>query len=526
MTYWQEAPMNRGQLVLFADRLEDRIPPNHPVRLLDEILSGMDWSGWEAKYDGHRGQPPIHPSILCKVILYGLIRRVRSSRQLEYSVSHGIDFIWLTSGCSLDHTTISKFRTAHAKELKTLYQEVCRYALHLGVARLAEVCIDGSRVLGNASRYKTWTAERTRKLLEQLDAQIDKALGELQTNDELDEAFDGDSGTELPPEVTDLKARREKIRQIHEQLQEMDQSRKKDGIDPTKNPAQLSMTDPQARILPNKSGGYAPNYTPMVITETTGGFIIHEDVLVGNIEHTCLVSMLKATQDVYEQAIGTALADAAYSTGPNLAQIEELSLELLSPLASGDPPTPNPAVRETPTEPVPDDQIDTLPIHGSTKKFDKSAFIFDAEKNCYYCPAGKELPHRYTEKRNVQGTPIHSSVYECSDCDGCPLAAKCREKIDAKSGRRIRRDEHEELREKHRRKMNDPGIKERYKKRLHYGEVQFAFIKQWMNLRQFLTRGVEKVQQEWTWACLAYNLRKLMSHHAQQQLPVTTNETG
>ncbi len=46
--------------------------------LLDEILDKVDWTSWESSYSGRKGQPPIHPSILAKVLLWGMIRRVRS----------------------------------------------------------------------------------------------------------------------------------------------------------------------------------------------------------------------------------------------------------------------------------------------------------------------------------------------------------------------------------------------------------------------------------------------------------------
>ena len=85
-SYWQEAPVPRDQLVLFADTLEQRIPEGHPVRILDEILSRLDWTAWEGEYHGSFGQPPIHPSVMCKVLLFGMIRRIRSSRQIEYNL--------------------------------------------------------------------------------------------------------------------------------------------------------------------------------------------------------------------------------------------------------------------------------------------------------------------------------------------------------------------------------------------------------------------------------------------------------
>ena len=54
--YWAEAPMNRPQTVLFGPTLDSTISEDDPVRLFDEVLVGLDWSGWEAHYDGTRGQ--------------------------------------------------------------------------------------------------------------------------------------------------------------------------------------------------------------------------------------------------------------------------------------------------------------------------------------------------------------------------------------------------------------------------------------------------------------------------------------
>ena len=58
--YWQSSPMPRGQWVLFPSMLDDRISADHPVRAVDEMLNRLDWSAWEAKYNGRSGQPPVH----------------------------------------------------------------------------------------------------------------------------------------------------------------------------------------------------------------------------------------------------------------------------------------------------------------------------------------------------------------------------------------------------------------------------------------------------------------------------------
>ena len=244
-SYWQDAPMPREQIVLFADTLEQCIPEDHPVRILDEILSRLSWNEWEAAYHGKFGQPPIHPSVICKVLLFAMIRRIRSSRQIEYNLRHSIDFMWLASGRTIDHATLSEFRRKHPRQLKDLYRQMVQLAIDLGVAKLAELCIDGTRVLANASRHKTLTAEKVERLLKELDQQITAAMSELETNDDLDDLFDdGQPADRLPEQLRDMKSRQEQLEAALAQLREMDQQRKRDGINPKKNPAQLPVTDP------------------------------------------------------------------------------------------------------------------------------------------------------------------------------------------------------------------------------------------------------------------------------------------
>jgi transposase len=87
-SYWQTPPMEREQIVLFQTSIDERIPHDHPVRILDEILDRLDWTGWENTCDGRKGQPPIHPAVLCRVLLFAMTRRIRSSRAIEYNVNH------------------------------------------------------------------------------------------------------------------------------------------------------------------------------------------------------------------------------------------------------------------------------------------------------------------------------------------------------------------------------------------------------------------------------------------------------
>ena len=512
VAYWQDAPMPREQLVMFARRLEDVIPEDHPVRLFEEILDAVDWTAWEAEYHGTRGQPPIHPSLLAKVLLFAMVRGLRSSRKIEYAVKHSIDFIWLVSGRQIDHTTISIFRKKHTAALKELNADLIRVAAKMGAAKLSEVCLDGTRVLANACRSKTYKLEQVEQLIRENRTELEKALQETHSSDaEEDVLDDGSSADRLPAELADKKARLQLLEQVKAQLLEMEATRKKEGIDPEKNPAQLPSTDPDSRILPNKEGGYAPNYTPLVMTETMNGFIVAADVFTGNVEHTKLVGLVDWVSAEFTEKPATVLADGAYSTGPNLEALDQREIELLSPLPTGDPPAENPAIRPDPSQPVPEEQIDRLPLNAQTKRFDKAAFVYDEKQDVYFCPAGQQLPPKYHENRQQQGQTIRRTIYLSSSCSGCPLANRCLGNPNGKSGRRVSRDQYEARRLQHADKMKQDATKERYRKRLHIAETPFAVLKAAFGLRQFLLRGLAGVRQEWNWATATFNLKKLMA---------------
>jgi transposase len=516
VAYWQDAPMPRKQLVLVPTALEVMIAEDHPVRLLDEILDELDWSEWEATYHGSFGKPAIHPSLLAKVLLFAMIRRIRSSRQIEYELKHSIDFIWLTSGRHIDHTTISEFRRKNSKALRDIFRQMIKLAIDLGVVNLSELCIDGTRVLADANRYKTWTATRLAKALVELDSQIAAALDAFEDNDQAEQDLYGEdhAADRLPEGIRDLKTRREQLAKHLEQARSMDEVRKTNGTDPQKSPAQLPKTDPDSRILPNKEGGYAPNYTPMATTETQGGLIVHCDVVIGNVEHDQLGSIIDCVQSDYDVNVERVMADSAYTSGENLTIAESKDVELLGPLAEVKCPD-NPAIREDLTQPVASEDVSKLPMNPQTNRFDKSAFIYDEATDSYFCPAGRQLPHRTTENTTYRGgKAVVRNVYTCGDCSGCPLAHLCRKSVDSNRGREVMHDEHEGARRRHRARMQTAEAQEDYSRRQHFGETPFAVMKTSLDMRRFLLRGIEGVGQEWRWASLAFNTKKLMRRWA------------
>ncbi|MBN2382121.1 transposase [bacterium] len=113
MSAWAKPKINKYQTSLFSPTLDDRIPEDHPVRLYQELLTIQDWHSWEQEYDQTRGQPAFHPRLLAGAILYGLSRKINSSRQLEDACCNRLDFMWLVDGHTIDHSTFAAFRVRH-----------------------------------------------------------------------------------------------------------------------------------------------------------------------------------------------------------------------------------------------------------------------------------------------------------------------------------------------------------------------------------------------------------------------------
>lgn len=477
------------------------------MRLFDEVLAEVDWTAWEAMYKpGKRGQPPIHPRFLAGAILYGLYRGIRSSRRVEEACNYRFDFMWLVQCRRFDHTTISNFRTRFRDPLKDLFRQIGRIAMNLGLIRLGEVAFDGTRVKANNSRYKTRTATSLEEKLRALDALYEKLMSECDSAD--DQAAMAGSSTHLPEELAAVDKRRKRIAAALEQARAADAARKKEGVDPKKNPAQVPMTDPDSRVMPNKEGGYAPNYTPTAVTDGRQGFIVDCDVLAQVNESEALPEAVDRIEETFGRKPETMLADAGNSTGHNMAAMEERGIEFLAPSVSNQPQPGNPACRPDPRQPVPEEQRANLP-RNPQGRLDKSCFVYDVGADQYYCPQGKPLPFDES-KPELRGTVrVQRRVYRCLDCGGCPLAAAC-VSPKSKGGRTITRDQFEAARERTAKRMADPAARSRYDQRPRIAETPFGILKAVIGVRQFLLRGLEKVKTEWRWAATAFNIVKLM----------------
>jgi transposase len=514
MADFSKPALPRDQLVLFSEKLDDVIRADHEVRLLDDILRKVDWTSWEAQYDLTRGRPPIHPRVVASAILYGLLKRIRSSRAVEEALESRNDFRWLVEGRSIDHTTIAIFRQQNSEQLKQLFVQVVLVARELGHVRLASLGFDGTRMRANNRRSGTRTAEDLRRAKAELEARYKELEEKAAAADaQEDQELGGHNGYELAEELADVERRRKRVDAALAELERIAGAGEK-------VPARLPITDPESRVSPNKDGGFAPNYTPTATVDIDSGLIVDAQVIASTDEDKVMMDSVDNVQRAFglEQPPGELLADGMMSTGENLAACQEKGIDLYSPIKLGSSED-NPARREDPTQPVAEEDWDRLPTTRTKRKKDgtesvqlnKEAFVYDQEQDCYWCPAGKPLPYanRTSQVENGRQRIRYRYKADPTDCAACPLKSLC---LGARAKQRqISHEQNEELRLAHAKKMATEEAKRKYARRRHPGERPFAMIKAHFGARRFLTRGLKRVRTEWLWLTTAFNLHRLMS---------------
>ncbi len=502
MRTWSEAPLARRQPQLISPCLDERIGKHAGVRFLDALLSEVDWSEWELAYPvGGPGRPPHHPRLMCAAILYGLVRGMHSTRMLEYATEFCVDFQWLLDGRAIDHSTFAKFRALHGDRIKKLFKAINRKAADLKKLSLEEIIIDGTRIRADSDRHGARTAEALQRRLDALDAKLAKALDDLEKTREegLEEAI-----AEREKEKAALEARKQKdlkalgVARARDAVKKAREGRKSHGV-------RVPVTDPDAHLLENKEGGYAPNYTPVIAVEGELGLIVAERITEQNSEGDCLVPLVEQAAELGGHSPKRVLADEGFGAGYELEALGGKGVEVFVPMGK----VSGAEARSVPREGhgVPPEEWGKLPLRGG--RLDKGAFHFDAVGNVYVCPQGHILKaHRKEKRKGGAGKTVERMEYTGAPCAGCPLASRCLPP--GTPSRTICRDQYEGRREEVRERMATEEGQRIYAKRAPGVEGAFGTIKAAMKIRRFHRRGLKKVRQDWTWICLAFNMRKMM----------------
>ena len=343
----------RSESLFYYFRIEDQVPENHLLRLIDRHVS-FDFVREKLKDSySETGRPSIDPELLLRILLIGYLYGVTSERKLVEELHMHLAWRWFT-GLSFDqeiphHSTFSKNRHGRFQEsnlFQQLFEEIVDRCTEAGLVEGEHLSVDGSFIPANASR-----------------------------------------SSRIPREQ--LAEAAHVNRTVREYLTELEQE------NPVEEPAlqqdQVSTTDPDSTYA-TKGGrpaelGYFNNY----LVDNRSGVIVGVQATAARLsqESAAAREMITRSAERRGRFPQSVAADTAYGNGELLAWLEERNI------------TPYIRVKESPAPP--------------SQLYGIEEFTFHSETNSYRCPEGKQLT--YVGINSINRTHVYMATPKrCRDC--------------------------------------------------------------------------------------------------------------
>jgi transposase len=442
-------PYSLDQQLLLPPDMRSWLPEGDLALFVSDVVDELDLSAISAAYetgDG-RGQPPYHPALMVKLLVYGYCIGTVSSRKLERATYRDVAFRVVTGDQQPDHDSIAEFRRRHLEARAQLFVQVLRLCQRAGLVTLGHVALDGTKLKANASKHKAMSYARMEETERRLEGEVRTLLAQAERVDAAEDAQYGPSrqGDELPAELARRESRLAKIRAAKAALQAEAQARAAEAADAARaklaareqregrakgkpatvpDPAQAqpaptaqrNFTDPESRLMVDgATKEFVQGYNAQAAVDSQAQVIVACEVTqaAGDVEQ--FVPMLEQVIGNVGQRPAQVTADAGYFSEANLT----------APTCAG--------------------------------------------IACYVPP--DRQPHRGATAagRNRRG----------------PFSEAMREKLQTAVGRAV------------------------YARRKTIPEPVFGQIKQARGFRRFWLRGLGKVRGEWALICLTHNLLKL-----------------
>lgn len=460
------------------------IPEDHICFLVESIVESMDFTSFDLKYSG-AGHPAYHPRILLKILIMGILDRVRSSRRLAKNARENIVYMYLSEKVTPDFRTISDFRKDNGDIVKEAFKHTVSFAREEGLLDLTHLSTDGTKLKANASNRRVLRREEIEFLLRFVDEELeqwareddieDREYGELRGMDQLAKSSKKSIEKAVKHYVKKIKERGERFKkEVKERLERVHQEVEGEDI------KQVSTTDPDSRFMKNKKGKIELSYNGQVTTERRG-FIVANDISQGANDAGQLKPQVKQTGE----NLGGLPDKGEWSF--DRGYFESGNIKFLS-----------------------DERIDGyIPDRDEKKKkenpFDKRHFRYDGQGDHYICPEGKRVG--FVSEQFDKGKKKTVRIYRGEECIGCKERWRCTRRKDGI--RHIKAYPEDVELNAMREKMKTSEAKERYRIRKQSVEVVIGDIKENKGVRTFLTRGLETVKSEFNLICAACNIKRI-----------------
>jgi len=331
---------DQQQILAIPPTLEELIPQSHPVRVVNEVINKINIEPLLKAYH-IRGSSSYHPQLLLKVLVYGYVTNIYSSRKLAAACQESIYFMWLSSMSYPDHNTINRFRGVRLKNaLRSVFEDVVKLLADEGLLSIDEINTDGTKIEANANKYTfVW-----KKSIQTNKEKMKKQLTEIwQYAQQI--AADEDK---MPPDFTEIDSQKVKatIEQLNEKLSGKENPDKKMKAKlqyVTKNyPVNIakyeqqeaileernsySKTDPDATFMRMKedhmkNGQLKPGYNVQI--STSNQFIVNYTIHPNPTDTTTFPAHIAQHETSFGKAPKVVTADAGYGSEENYTLLEE-----------------------------------------------------------------------------------------------------------------------------------------------------------------------------------------------------------
>ena len=495
-------PLNENQLVMLPISLQDQLVPETLEHTISELVEKhLDLSVFDARYNNDEtGAAAIHPKILLKVILLAYARGMISSRQIERACQENIIFIALSYGYAPDHSTIASFISSMQSEVQTLFSDVLLVCQELGLLDGTHFSLDGVKLSANVSKEWSGTIAELKHKRDKLQEKLQRVMSEHAQADK------------QPEVVLARQKKREQrfqvqVQRLNDFLKDREPKRGSDNKE-----IQSNAVDNESVKMPS-SHGVVQGYNAQALVDSKHQVILAAEAFASQ-DHENLKPMLDGAKKNLV-AIGK---EPAFFEGKQLtADPNYHSLNSLKVCKDEKIDAYIPDIHYRKRDPRFADQERFVKEDAGSKPrlFSTADFTFDATRQIYLCPHGKELTCHARNQTNRHRTYdiYHARV---ADCAACPLRSRCLSKQD--TSRRYLSIQVESqfpnLIDEMKAKIDSEEGKRIYGRRLGIVEPVFSNICVQKRMHRFTLRSKQKVDVQWRLFALVHNIGKIHSFGA------------
>ena len=476
------------------------IAEDEPVFVANAQLEELDYRKLYRAYSPRGRKSAAEPRIMFKLLVYGYMCGIYSTRTLEQACRKNIDFIWLLQGERVpDHCSFARFRSGKAKDaIEDLFYQLVKRLAEEQEIEYEEVFIDGTKIESMANRYTfVWrksvdkqlakVKEKAKELFLAYGGKGNLTLGKLQALakkmvPEASEPVHG-TGKRKPAwqkQYEEISRLLERWKRYETQLFEMGCRRNS-----------LSKTDKDATFMRMKedhmgNGQLKPAYNVQLAVNSE--YITGVAAFFNCTDSGTLIPFLNHIQRMQGKSYRDIVADAGYESVGNYLYLKAHGQNYYMK------PT-NYEIRKT-------------------RKYKQQVWCAEnmqylEQEDCFVCAGGRKLRFYRSSAKKEAGAVTTRNYYRCDNCDSCPLRQQCTKSKDPNFCKEIEIcEEFAQCRKQaHQNLVTERGTLLRVNRSIQV-EGAFGILKSNRQFKRFLIRGKNNISLELFLLCLAFDLKK------------------